>query len=362
MYLPLHGGRAPRWLFNRMVKLGRAIVKVVVDDYGAGEFIDRLSNPYWFQALGCLLGWDWHSSGLTTVLTGVLSEVLKDFNYGLYIVGGKGKKAVTIPQQIDMIYEETGIDDVKSLVKISRLAAKTDTALLQDGYDIYHQAIVFSERLKWSLIQQGMNVDIKYARRYHWNSKKPITKYIDEPHIGIAVDRVENNIINLTDRKSLEAKKTMIDIMQERRLYRDIQKLHENFKLGLYRWMPQQTTNNKKIDVLVLPRKINWKVVRRIYEDKPNTIPEFLNIRGVNKSIVRGLALVSMLIYGNEVEWRDTIKYTFTVGGKDAVPYPIDKRTYDSLISYFSEAVEGAELNRSEKIEALKRLVRLKII
>jgi len=362
VYLPLHSGRAPKWLFTRMVKLSKAIIKVILDDYGVDEFIDRISNPYWFQALGCAVGWDWHSSGLTTVLTGVFSEVLKELNYGLYIVGGKGRRAITIPQQIRMIYEKTGLDDINKLVNISRIAAKTDTVLLQDGYEIYHQAIIFNDRMRWSLIQQGMNIDIKYARRYHWNSRKPITEFINEPHIGIAVDRIENNIINLTDRKSLEAKKTMVDIIQERRLHRDIQRLYEKIKFGLYRWIPSETKGINKIDVLILPRKINWNVVRKMYEDKPRNIPEFLKIKGVNKSIVRGLALISTLIYGNEIEWKDTIKYTFTVGGKDSVPYKINRKEYDKIIDYIENAVESAELGRVEKKNILRRLSRMKLI
>lgn len=361
MYLPLHYGRAPKWLFNRMVRLGRGIIKTVIDEFGTDELIKRLSDPYWFQALGCSLGYDWHSSGLTTVLTGVLSEILKDYDYGVYIVGGKGKKAVTVPKQIDEIYEKTGLDKVYKLVKISRLAAKTDTVLLQDGYDIYHQAIIFDERMGWTLIQQGMNTDVRYARRYHWNSGKPISKYVNEPHIGILVDRIENNIVNLIDRKSIEAKKTMIDIIQENRIRRDIEKLYEKIKFGLYRWISSYTVNNDKINVLILPKKINWEVARRIYESRPATMPEFLNVKGVNRNIVRALALVSSLIYGDEIMWRDTIKYTFTVGGKDGVPYYVDRKTYDQAINFFKDIIEGSELDRKDKIASLKRLAKLDV-
>ncbi len=361
VYLPLHYGRAPKWLFNRMVRLGRSIIKTVVDEFGTDELIKRLSDPYWFQALGCSLGYDWHSSGLTTVLTGVLSEILKENDYGIYIVGGKGKKAITIPKQIDGIYEKTGLDKVYKLVKISRLAAKTDTVLLQDGYNIYHQAIIFNEKIKWSLIQQGMNIDIRYARRYHWNSEKPVTKYVNEPHIGILVDRIEDNIVNLTDRKSIEAKKTMIDIIQENRIHRDIEKLYEKIRFGLYRWIPSYIVDNDKINVLILPKKINWEVARKIYESKPTTIPEFLNVKGVNRNIVRALALISTLLYGNEIAWKDTIKYTFTLGGKDGVPYFVDRKTYDRVINFFKDIIEGSELDRKDKIDSLKRLAEMDI-
>lgn len=364
-YLPLHTGHVPRWLFNRMVKLGYAISKVIIEDLGKNEFIYRLSNPFWFQALGCALGFDWHSSGITTVLTGVFKEIFRDGNeFGIYIVGGKGREAINIPYYLDNMSETLNTAYINELKYLSRLVARTDNFLLQDGYDLYHQAIIFSEDRYWSIIQQGMNIDIKYARRYHWSNVNRIDSVVQEPHTGIVTQRIENNILNLVDRKSREAKKLILDIIADRRVHRDLDKLYSTLKIGLYQYLSidKEYTAPSNAKILFMPPKINWSIVRRLYENRPTTIPEFLNVRGVNKEVVRGLALIASLIYGEEVEWRDTIKYTFTVGGKDGVPYPVDVKTYDKLINYLQETVEGADIDREEKRKALQRISRLKLI
>ena len=169
VYLPLHYGHTPPWLFKKMVKLGNEIINVIIDDIGSKELIERLSNPYWFQALGCALGFDWHSSGLTTVLSGVLKEIFTKNNIGIYTVGGKGRRMKDISQELGKYENIVDTSFTENLKNISKLTAKTDSILLQDGYELYHQIIIFDERKNWVLIQQGMNIDIKYARRYHWS-------------------------------------------------------------------------------------------------------------------------------------------------------------------------------------------------
>ncbi len=353
VYLPLHGGHTPPKLFRYMVSLTRPLIKYMVDELGEEEVLKRFSNPFFFQAFSCIVGFDWHSSGTTTVLTGVLSKALEGLDINLNIVGGKGKYARSIPDQLDK-YDV----DKERLLKISRIAAKTDTVLLQDGYDIYHHAIMFIDEDRWIVIQQGMNTEIKYARRYHWSWEKGLDlRYLNEPHISIITPRYERGIINLTDHNSLEAKKTMLDILRDGGLKRDLQRLIDRSRHSLYRWI-QKSGGDIDIpkDVLVLPKKINWEEVKKIYLDKPSSYGELLSYKGYTKQTVRALTLISKLIYGEEIGWRDTVKYTFVVGGKDGVPYPIDYKTYKNLIDFFEEAVENSGLDRRKKRDMLRRL------
>lgn len=362
MYLPLHYGAVPKWLFERMVKLGKAISQVIIEDLGRREYIRRLGNPFWFQAFGCALGFDWHSSGLTTVLTRVLKEIFKEGDDGIFIIGGKGREMITIPAQLDKYSEILGNSYTSQLRYFSKLAARTDTFLLQDGYDLYHQAIIFNDDRDWVLVEQGMNTEARYARRYHWDKWDYPDKYINEPHAGIMADRIEYKILNLIDSSTIEAKKTMLDIVNSKSFKKELEESYRLLKVGLYKWISNENPKISNLKAIIYPRKINWRKVKMIYENKPSTIPELLEIKYTDREIIRGLALVSYLIYGNEIEWKDTVKYTFTVGGKDGVPYPIHRDTYDSLINYLREAVEGSELTRQEKKQALKRLSKLKLI
>ena len=355
VYLPLHGGHTPPKLFRYMVSLTRPLLRYMVEELGEEEVLRRFSNPFFFQAFSCVIGFDWHSSGTTTVLTGVLSKALENLDINIHIVGGKGRYARSIPEQL----EKYDVDKDKILEK-SRIAAKTDTLLLQDGYDIYHHAIMFIDEDRWIVIQQGMNTQIKYARRYHWSWDKKIdAKYLNEPHISIIASRFENGILNLTDGKSLNAKKAMLDIIRDGSLKRDLHRLIDRSRHGLSRWISgagDEPLYEVPKDIVILPRKIDWDKVREIYMDKPSNYSELIQYKGFTKPVVRALALVSNLIYGEEVEWRDTTKYTFVVGGKDGVPYPIDYKTYKTLIEFFEDIVNNSKINEREKRKMLRRL------
>jgi hypothetical protein len=363
-YLPLHYGRAPKWLFNRMVKLGRPIFKLIIDEYGVDNLLERLSDPYWFQALACCLGYDWHSSGVTTVLTGVIEKILGEEEYGLYIVGGKGLKSRKVPKLLSEKYLEIlGEENTNRLIELSRLTAKVDTVLLQDGYNLYHHAIVFNDRNRWVIIQQGMNIDNRYARRYHILDKQLFKEYemINEPHKGIIGDRIEKLVLDLTSKESIDNKKVMLDIIKERSFKRDYEELFKLKKDTLYRWIEGKKRQDVNIEKLVLPKRIDWNKVRKIYDYQPNTIPEFLKLKETTPKVVRAVSLVAELIYGERASWRDPIKYTFTVGGKDGIPYPVDRRTYDSIIKFFTDMIEASEMERKEKKLALKRITKLNI-
>ncbi len=366
-YLPLHGGKTPRWLFQRMVKLSRIIVKSIVDLYGQDELIERLAHPIYFQSFGCLVGYDWHSSGVTTVMTGVLQKVLESEDIGVYIVGGKGGRGRRVPEQLRAFEDRLPGTWIDHLIDYSRLSAKIDTVLLQDNYSIYHHALLFTDRGRWLIVQQGMNPNLKLARRYHIKDKLLVrdARYITEPHEGISGARAEKIVLDLTSRKSLENKKVMLDIIRENRLRRDWEKLVKLIKRDtLYRWIekeyPQQEISiNEAKELLVMPRTLNWKAVRKIYDHQPTNINELILLRGVGGKTIRAISLVAQFIYGAEPSYKDPIRFTFTTGGKDGVPYPVDRKVYDELIDFYKSVLEHGEMKRKQKKELLWKLSQL---
>ena len=358
--LPLHDGRVPSWLMSRMKSMASAVVKVIVDDYGAREFLRRIGDPYWFQAFGCALGFDWHSSGLTTVVVGALRESLKLDEHGVAVAGGKGALSRRVPEELAKI----GLDEDKAakLIRASKLTAKVDNAVLQDGYSIYHHAIIFTENGEWAVVQQGMNPELGYARRYHWIDEK-VESFVVEPHSGISSSRREKVVLNMTSRESEEARKTSVDLVSE-----SPSKLIRLLNLTIRRqetltiWIEEEAEEKVLKNIpshLEMPRRIDWNAVKRAYDIKPRNYEELIEIRGIGPSTIRALALISALIYGAKIDWRDPVKFTFTVGGKDGVPYPVSRRTYDEALSFMQQVLEEAEIGREEKKAALRRLLSL---
>jgi len=355
--LPLHSGHVPPWLMRRMKSLAASIVKVIVEEYGQGELLRRLGDPLWFQSFGCALGFDWHSSGLTTVVTGALREVLRVDEHGVAAAGGKGALSRRVPEKLTQM----GLDeDVASrLVHASKMAAKVDNAVLQDGYSIYHHVIVFTERGEWAVIQQGMNEDLGYARRYHWVGER-VRSFVVEPHSGMAGERVEARVLNMVSRESEEARKASVDLASESpaRLIRLVN-LALNKQETLTAWLGERAESVKVPPHLSMPRRIDWKAVRRAYEIRPRNYEELVGVRGLGPSTIRALALVAALIHGARIDWRDPLKFTFAVGGKDGVPKPISKRTFDQVIRFMREVLEAAEVEKDERMAALRRLFHL---
>ena len=354
--LPLHRGHVPPWLMGRMKNLADAVIKVMVEELGRREILRRMGDPYWFQAFGCLLGFDWHSSGLTTVVTGALRESITLNSHGIGVAGGKGALGTKTPQ---MIYELDLPEELKiKLIKVSRISAKVDNAVLQDGYNIYHHTMMFTEDGDWAVIQQGMNQLSKYARRYHWISEN-IVSFVEEPHSGIAGDKKEEAVLNLTSSKSRDVRKTSVDLISENpsKLVRLIN-LSLNRQETLTRWMDidfeVQTPPH-----LNMPRKINWKAVKKAYDIKPGKYEELIQIEGVGASTLRALALISTLVYGVQIDWRDPLKFTFAHGGKDGVPYPVSRKKMDESISFLKSILDSTNIDREEKLKAFRRLVNL---
>ena len=356
--LPLHGGHVPPWLMERMKTMASAIVKVIVEDHGKRELLRRLGDPYWFQSLGCVLGFDWHSSGLTTVVTGALREALSLDSHGVMAIGGKGGLGRKIPEKISELDLSDSV--VNELIRASRLTAKVDNAVLQDGYQIYHHIIIFTEDGEWTVIQQGMNPELRYARRYHWIGED-VESFVVEPHSGIAGSRSEKLVLNMVSRESEEARKTSVDLVSENpsKLIRLVN-LAINKQETLTAWIEKNVEERISIPKhLNMPKRINWSAVRRAYDWRPRDYEELIEVKGLGPSTIRALALISALIYGARIDWRDPLKFSFAVGGKDGVPYPVSRRTYDRAIAFMRQILEAAEIEREEKKLALKRLLNL---
>ncbi len=360
--LPLHRGHAPRWLFTRMVRLAKPIVKIIIDEYGVKEFLHRISDPFWFQAFGNVLGYDWHSSGLTTVLTAVLKEAIDPSEFDLAICGGKGKTALKTPLEIEKIAEVMNLStyNLKYLKYVSFITAKIDNAAIQDNYNIYHHTLIFTRKGDWAVIQQGMNNKNGYARRYHWLSFQ-VDSFVESPHNAIIGEKKHKYVLNMVARESEDARKISVDLSNEdpkkiTALFNQL--INNNYSLD--RWINNteniSVQHSSKIKYLWMPKKINWNILKKVYEFKPRNYEELISIRGVGPVVIRGLALVSELIYGSEVSWKDPVKFSFAYGGKDGVPYPVNREAMDKSIQLLEESIKMAELGEKERIIALKKL------
>lgn len=356
--LPLHSGKCPRWLFKRMKKLVKAISEVIIYEYSQEEFLNRLSDPYFFQSLGCVVGFDWHSSGLTTTLTGAIKEVLNPEEHGILVAGGKGKASRKTPEEIGKS-NLCSSKKLEILKKTSRLSAKVDSNCVQDGYSLYHHVFIFTEKGNWIVIQQGMNSKNKYARRYHWLSKN-VNDFVEEPHEAICCDKKESEVLDLTSKTSKETKEISVDLLKDNPEHLKKYLLLKNQKSLL------NFSNNKS---LKMPRyhdvknaNINTKVLdnlKKAYEKQPEDYEELVGMRGVGAKSLRALALISQLIYGSEASWKDPATHSYAHGGKDGYPEPVNLSTYSNSIEVLKNAVEDAKLEKKEKLKALKKLCSL---
>jgi len=344
-----------------MVRLAREIVTVIVDEYGQEEFLQRISDPFWFQALGCVLGYDWHSSGVTTVLTGVLKAATSPSEQGLSVCGGKGKASRQALAEITHVGEEfgLGIDRIERLRYASRMSAKVDNSAIQAGYNLYHHAFFITKNGKWAVVQQGMSANDRTARRYHWiQLAEDAENFIIEPHNAIVGDAKREVALDMTAKDSEGCRKVSTDVAKEEpgRVVRMLESIRPAYQKSLQEWIPEASWKEYATDVLSLPRNLNWKAVKRAYEFQPRNYEELLGIKGVGPATVRALALISELIYGEKPSWRDPVKYSFCVGGKDGVPFPINRAAYDETTAILKNALEQAKLGSKERITAIKRL------
>ncbi len=347
--LPLHHGRAPRWLFSRMVRLSKVILDYMSYCYSPGEILRRLADPFWFQALSCVLGFDWHSSGTTTTTLGALKQACKPEEHGIAIAGGKGRASRRTPEEIELASEFFNLSSkkVELLKKASYLSAKVDNACVQDGYELYHHSFIFTEKGDWAVVQQGMRAEEKLARRYHWLSPE---SFVVEPHQAILAQRVETQTLNMTARESEEARKASLDLVRDNPAkLRSI--ISGNPTLDSFLSMPRRH-RIMRVDI----SEQGWRALRAAYEIQPENYEELIALRGIGGKTIRALALLSELLFGTEPCWKDPAKFSFAHGGKDGIPYPVDLKTYEESIAILKNALQDAKLGNKEKHRALIRL------
>ena len=344
-------GKCPKWLFDRMVLLSKRMIYAIIEEEGPDEFIKRISDPTWFQSLGTVLAFDWNASGLTTILTAALKEAIRgsEKDLGIFICGGKGKTSLKTPDEILNWSYRIALPEksAQSLVYNSKMAAKVDSSLLQDGFQIYHHSFFFSKNGAWTVVQQGMNIQNQSARRYHWYSKD-LKDLIQEPHSGITSELTIKNVLDMTAQKSKKNRglstelvsqgfnTLMKDITLLRKYYTPVSQMAKlqtnkeqltllNLETKEFTWHPVVTENFSKSKYL---EKILWQLT----DKKPENYEKLLATPGVGPKTIRALSLVAEVIYGAEPSYEDPARYSFAHGGKDATPYPVDTKTYDQTI------------------------------
>jgi hypothetical protein len=372
--LPLHTGSAPPWLFQRMWRLAGAITMTVVDEYGPGEMLRRLSDPWWFQAFGCVLGFDWHSSGVTTVTCGALKQAYKHFgdDLGIHVAGGKGGTSRQTPHEIEHAADRLSLSGGGQLIHASKMSAKVDSAAVQDGYELYHHSFFFTPAGQWCVVQQGMSDATRYARRYHWLGES-VDDFVCEPHHAIddlsAEPRRERNgqyLLNMVASEADRNRRSSVDLINWNpdRLVDELRRVTEGPTL----FAPEHHE--------VLPQDVNVarleKVMRSAHEQHPGDFATLLSGKNVGPATVRALSLLAELIYDAPASHRDPTDrteklppvlagkkwgdYSYAHGGKDGTPHPVDRATYDTSIAVLTDAVRKARVGETDKADALKRL------
>lgn len=333
-----------------MKLLAREISLAVCYEAGTEEYLRKLSDPFWFQAFGCILGFDWHSSGVTTTVCGAMKAGLKDVEkeLGLFVCGGKGGTSRKTPSEIEHLAEKRLVNaEAEKLVYASRMSAKVDNTALQDGYQLYHHTFIVDRSGRWAVVQQGMNEDTRWARRYHWLGED-VEDFVCEPHKAVCCDH-KGRTLNMVARESEKARDISAAIARER---------------------PEKTVSEyKRIDSLSLearhdvrkkdirPENLR-KILLSTYERKPRDFKELLGTRGLGPKAIRALALMSELVYGEKPSFTDPARFSFAHGGKDGYPYPVNRQVYDTSIDFLRRAVSKAKIGSSERMKAFKRLGR----
>jgi hypothetical protein len=341
--LPLHGGRVPQWLATRMTTLGTAITESVVHHYGHSAFLSRLSDPFWFQALGSVMGMDWHSSGITTSVLGALKRGLnpRAHELGIYICGGRGRHSRSTPAELKKIAEQTGMDG-DALVRTSRLAAKVDNNAIADGFQIYLHGFVLTTQGEWAIVQQGMNEQSRLARRYHWHSAT-VKSFTCEPHTAIVGENA-GVIQNLVDERARPAQDALLDVASEnpQRILSEVMKM---------RLPSHHDVRAKDVDLKRL-----GAVLAVSHEQQLRDFASLLLVENLGPRTLQSLALIAEVIHGTPTRFADPARFSFAHGGKDAHPFPVPLKTYDESIAVLKRGLDAAKLGDTEKTDGMKRL------
>ncbi len=361
--LPLHGGRVPRWLGERMTRLGAVITQAIVIHYGRDEFLRRLAHPFWFQSFGAVMGMDWHSSGITTSVIGALKRGLTPMSgeLGIHVCGGRGRHSRSTPDELMAIGNRVGIDGL-GLSQTSRLVAKVDSAAVQDGFDLYLHGFIVTDDGRWVVVQQGMNGDRRQARRYHWLSEG-ITSFVDSPHAAIE-GRGQGEIVNLADRRADLSRKGQLDLLATLGPDRI---LREVVAIDPARMKAVKEPDQGMLPHLIMPAHhdvresdVNMKrlhgALAAAADRGPKDFEDLLLTPGVGARTVSALAMVAEVVHGAPCRFSDPARFSLAHGGKDRHPFPVPLKVYDETIKVMKSAVAKARLGREEELQALKRL------
>jgi uncharacterized protein len=360
--LPLHNGRVPAWLAQRMAKLGAVIAEAIILHYGRDEFLARLAHPFWFQSFGAVMGMDWHSSGITTSVIGALKRGLAPLSgeLGLHVCGGRGAHSRQTPHELVAIGQRIGFDG-DALAKASRLVAKVDSAAVQDGFDLYLHGFIVADDAKWVVVQQGMNGDTRTARRYHWQSEG-LASFVDAPHAAIDGEN-QGTIVNLTDRRAANSRTKQLDLLRDLGPDRVVDEIARIEGRGIEAAPPELPL----LPHLVMPVHHDVRpgdvILRRLHgalaaaaDRGPEDFAELLLVPGVGARTVRSLAMVAEVVHGAPCRFADPARFALAHGGKDRHPYPVPTKVYDQTIAVLKAAVNQAKLGNDERLSALKRL------
>ena len=344
--LPLHGGHVPRWLSERMARLGLAITESILVEYGKTEFLRRMSDPFWFQSFGAVMGMDWHSSGITTSVMGSLKRAINPVSkeLGIYICGGKGNQSRQTPNELLRLGDCTGID-AQDLVRCSKLSAKVDNTAIQDGFQLYLHNFIVSDTGLWTVVQQGMREDTGTARRYHWHSSA-FTSFVEEPHTGICGIN-QGEILNLVAKEAIPAQQGILTITNE-----DPNKMLDEIRQLL---MPSHH-DVKAADVDL--RRLG-SVLWLAQENQISNFEELLMLQGVGPRTLQSLTLVSEVIHGTPSRFKDPARFSFAHGGKDGHPFPVPTKIYDETFTTLKTAVEKAKIGNTDKHDAIQALTKV---
>ncbi|MFW2135696.1 DUF763 domain-containing protein [Chryseobacterium sp. TY4] len=344
--LPLHYGKVPPWLYERMSALGLSIVEVILADYGKAEVLRRLSDPFWFQSFGAVMGMDWHSSGITTSVMGALKRSINPIakDLGIYLCGGKGKYSKETPSELLLIADKTGLN-ADNLIRASKLTAKVDNTAIQDGYQLYLHNFILSDEGSWAVIQQGLNDVDGTARRYHWHSEN-LKSFVDDPHSAIqGVNRGE--ILNLTASDAKDNRRGILDIS-----HTNSEKIMQDFSnliLHQHHEVTAKDVDLKRLGALLY-------VTREL---QPQNFEDLLLLKGVGPRTMQSLSLVSEVIHGAPSRFKDPARFSFAHGGKDGHPFPVPINTFDETISILQKGVEKSKLGNSDKLKSIEKLHRI---
>ena len=344
--LPLHNGYVPQWLAERMARLGLAVTEALLCEYGKGEVLRRLGDPFWFQSLGAVMGMDWHSSGITTSVMGALKRAINPHSreLGIYICGGKGKYSRQAPAEIVRVCETTGLDATE-LVRSSRLSAKVDNTVVQDGFQLYLHCFVLNDTGDWTVIQQGMSDASSMARRYHWHSAG-LRSFVDDPHTAVCGVN-QGQILNLADSQADPARKGVLSLTREKPelMMQDVQQL----VLPAHHDVRSEDVDLRRLGAIL------WLA----HDRQPADFEELLLLEGVGPRTLQSLALVSEVIHGTPARFRDPARFAFAHGGKDGHPFPVPVKVYDETIGILQTAVHRAKIGQSDKMDAIRSLSEL---